>query len=143
MIRIRKRYLLAASLLFLLEVYIALFVHDAIIRPYAGDFLATIFLYCLARSLLKAAPKKVALGVLLTAYIIESLQYVHLLRWLAWEHCRVARIVLGSSFEWTDLLAYTLGTGLVLGLERGFSAIRGRRMAVTDVIAPIKNANAG
>lgn len=143
MIRIQKHYLLAASLLFLLEVYIALFVHDSIIRPYAGDFLATIFLYCLARGLLMAAPKKVALGVLLTAYAIEGLQYVHLLRWLGWQHWQVARIVLGSSFEWTDLLAYTLGIGLALGLERGISAIRGRRATVTNVNAPIKNANAG
>ncbi|MBH8569273.1 DUF2809 domain-containing protein [Microvirga sp. STS02] len=99
MIRIRKRYLLAASLLFLLEVFIALFVHDKIIRPYAGDFLATIFLYCLALGLLKAAPVKVALGVLLTAYLIEALQYVHLLSWMGWQHSRVARIVLGSRFE--------------------------------------------
>ena len=79
MIHIRKRYLLAGGLLFLLEIFIALWVHDTIIRPYAGDFLATIFLYCLARDVFSSAPGKVALGVLLTAYIIEYLQYVHLL----------------------------------------------------------------
>lgn len=118
MIRIQKDYLLVASLLFLLEILIALFAHDKIIRPYAGDFLATIFLYCFARGLLSAAPKTVALGVLLISYLIESLQYVGLLAWLGWQHWRVARIVLGSHFEWTDLLAYTLGLGLVLGIER-------------------------
>ncbi|GAB3846908.1 DUF2809 domain-containing protein [Hymenobacter terrigena] len=123
MIRIQKHYLLAAGLLLLLEVFIALYVHDSIIRPYAGDFLATIFLYSLARGLLKAAPGKVALGALLTAYIIEALQYVSLLSWLGWQHSRVARIVLGTHFEWVDLLAYTLGIGLVLGIEGLFSSI--------------------
>ncbi|MDB5271206.1 MAG: hypothetical protein JWP58_4246 [Hymenobacter sp.] len=143
MIRIQKHYLLAASLLLMLEVFIALFVHDGIIRPYAGDFLATIFLYCLARGLLAAAPKKVALGVLLTAYAIETLQYVHLLSWLGWQHSRVARVVLGSRFEWADLLAYTLGVGLALGLEAGFSPPRLGKAAAVRAIAPVKNANAG
>ncbi|GAB3866203.1 hypothetical protein GCM10028824_06440 [Hymenobacter segetis] len=143
MIRIRKHYLLAASLLFLLEVFIALYIHDKIIRPYAGDFLATIFLYCLARGMLTAAPGKVALGVLLTAYLIETLQYVHLLSWLGWQHSRVARIVLGSQFEWVDLLAYTLGIGLMLGLEAGLSSIRLGKVATARAIALAKNANAG
>ncbi|GAB2870757.1 ribosomal maturation YjgA family protein [Hymenobacter ruber] len=143
MIRIRKRYLLAASLLFLLEVFIALFVHDKIIRPYAGDFLATIFLYCLARGLLKAAPGKVALGVLLTAYLIEGLQYVHLLSWLGWQHSRVARIVLGSQFEWIDMVAYTLGIGLVLGMEAGLGSISSGKITGPSALGQVKNANAG
>lgn len=128
MICIRKRYLVAASFLFLLEVFIALFAHDKIIRPYAGDVLGTVFLYCLARGLLAAAPGKVALGALLMAYLIEALQYVNLLAWLGWEHSRVARIVLGTHFEWVDLLAYTLGIGLVLGIEGLLGPTRGHRL---------------
>ncbi|MGY3087221.1 hypothetical protein ACVWYF_000247 [Hymenobacter sp. UYAg731] len=143
MIRIQKYYLLMASVLFLLEVFIALFVHDKIIRPYAGDFLATVFLYCFARGLLTAPPKKVALGVLFTAYLIEALQYVNLLSWLGWQHSRVARIVLGSSFEWADMLAYTLGIGMGLGLEGIFSAIRLRKIAAAGITIPAKNANVG
>jgi hypothetical protein len=117
MIRLQKHYLLAASLLFLLEVFIASFMHDKFIRPYAGDFLATIFLYCLARGVLAAPPQQVALGTLFTAYLLEALQYVHLLQWLGWQHWHLARVVLGSQFEWADLLAYTLGTGLIMSLE--------------------------
>ena len=128
MIRVQKHYLLAASLLFLLEIFIAFFVHDKIIRPYAGDFLATIFLYCLARSLLTVAPGKVALGVLLTAYLIEGLQYAGLLSWLGWQYSRVARMVLGSHFSWADLLAYTLGLGLMLGIEGHFGPMCSRMM---------------
>ena len=78
MIRIQKPHLLAASLLFLREVFITLFVPNKIIRLYAGDFLVTLFRYCLAQSLLTAPPKKVALGVLLTTYLVEALPYVNL-----------------------------------------------------------------
>lgn len=78
MIRIQKPQLLATSLLFLREVFIALFVPNKIILLYAGDFLVTIFRYCLAQGLLPAPPKKVALGVLHTAYLVEALPYVNL-----------------------------------------------------------------
>ncbi|GAB3584071.1 ribosomal maturation YjgA family protein [Hymenobacter daeguensis] len=113
MLRVHKGYLLAASGLLLLELLIAAFVHDRFIRPYAGDFLATILLYCLLRSFLHAPAWKVAGAALAISYLIEGLQYVELLDRLGW-HSRVARIVLGSHFEWGDVLAYTLGGGLAL-----------------------------
>lgn len=113
MLRFHKAYFLAASLLLLLEIYIAVAVHDKIIRPYAGDFLATIFLFCLAKSFISASNMRVAVAVLLVSYLIEGLQYIHLLTLLGWQHWRVARIVLGNSFEWSDMLAYTLGILLV------------------------------
>ena len=58
--------------------FIALFVPNKIIRLYAGDFLVTLFRDCLAQSLLTAPPKKVALIVLLTTYLVEALPYVNL-----------------------------------------------------------------
>ena len=132
MIRIQKQHLLAAILLFLLEVFIAPFVPDKIIRPYTGDFLATVHFHCLARGLLVAPPLNVALSVLLSAYLIEALQYMNLLRWLGWQHSRVVRLVLGSRFEWPDLLAYTLRMGLIMCLEGVASAIRAPRLRPQD-----------
>ena len=55
MLRFHKGYFLAAVGLLLLEIFIALFVHDRFIRPYAGDFLATIFVYCLLGSFVRAS----------------------------------------------------------------------------------------
>ena len=45
----RRSYFLATVLLLLTEALIALHVHDRIIRPYFGDFLAVVLVYCLVR----------------------------------------------------------------------------------------------
>ncbi|MDQ2770965.1 MAG: DUF2809 domain-containing protein [Bacteroidota bacterium] len=114
----RKGYFLIACGLLLLEILIAVYMHDRVIRPYAGDFLATIFVYCLLRSFVRASAGRLAGAALAFSYLIEGLQYVNLLNRLGW-HSRAAGIIFGSHFEWSDLLAYTLGMGLVLAVEWG------------------------
>lgn len=116
--RFNKRYLLFASALLLLEVLIALCLHDKIIRPYGGDVLAPVLLYCLVRGSVAVSTTRAAGLVLLVSYLIECLQYFHLLTWLGWQPSRLAAVLLGNHFEWADLLAYTLGVALVLLAER-------------------------
>ncbi len=116
MLGFRKVYFLVACSLLLLEVVIALFVHDRFIRPYACDFLATIFVYCLFSSSVRASAWRLVGAALAFSYLIEALQYINLLDRLDW-HSRAARIVFGSHFEWGDMLAYTLGALVVVGLE--------------------------
>ena len=50
MVIFNKTYFLLALLLLLAEVLIALYLHDALIRPYGGDFLVVILLYCFVKS---------------------------------------------------------------------------------------------
>ncbi len=111
------RYFLLALALFVVEVLIALYVHDRIIRPYIGDYLVVMLMYCAVKSVVPGAVKKVALSVLLFACLIEALQYLRLVRLLGLQDNKLARIVLGSSFEWIDILTYVLGITTVLGLE--------------------------
>ena len=106
-----------AVLLFLTEIVIALFVHDTIIRPYGGDFLVVILLYCLVRAVTNVGVWKGAIGVLLFAYVIEAAQYLQLISMIGLEKYKLAGIVLGTSFEWGDMLAYTLGVVVVLLVE--------------------------
>lgn len=112
-----KTYLYLAILLFFTEVLIALFARDQWIRPLGGDFLVVIFLYCLLKSFWNVSVWHAALFVLLFAYAIEIMQYFKLVQLLGLQHSRLARIVIGTSFEWLDLLAYTLGILLVLLVE--------------------------
>jgi hypothetical protein len=114
----RTQYLLLAILLLLMEIVIGTHVHDQFVRPYAGDFLITIFLYCLAQSAVRQPIVPVLAAVLLCSYLIETSQYFHLVAQLGLAHSRLARLVLGSAFSWADMLAYTLGALLVLGVER-------------------------
>jgi len=118
MLRFHKTYFLLAVALFLIEVLIAAFAHDRFVRPYVGDFLVVIFLYCLLQSFLNISCTKAALGVLLFSYVIEISQYFHLIRHLGLQHSRLAHLILGSGFEWIDLIAYTLGIIVVLLLEK-------------------------
>lgn len=113
----RKRYLLLAALLLLVEIGIALFVHDAIVRPYIGDFLAVIFLYCLLRSFLAFRVVPLVLLALGLAFLVEFGQYFHLLSHLGLQHVRTARIVFGNSFSWLDMITYTAGAAAVLAWE--------------------------
>ena len=128
MLRFHKGYFLAATSLLLLEIFIALFMHDRFIRPYAGDFLATIFLYCLLGSFFRGSEWRLAGVALLISYVIEGLQYANLLERLGWQS-RVARIVLGSHFEWGDLLAYTLGGAVALAVSLRISGSKSRRLS--------------
>ena len=114
----QRTWLYGAGCLLCVEAFIAAFLHDRIVRPYVGDLLAVIFLYCLVKSVAPLPVGITVVGVLLVAYGLEALQYVHLLAHLGLEHSRVAALVLGSHFEWIDMLAYTLGALLIVGAEK-------------------------
>lgn len=118
MFRFAPRYFLAALLLFVVEVLIALYLHDPFIRPYAGDYLVVLLLYAALRSVLRIDARKAIVAVLLFAYAIEVGQYFHLVYRLGLGHSRLARVVLGTGFSWIDLLAYTLGAATLWWMER-------------------------
>ncbi|MDO7873911.1 DUF2809 domain-containing protein [Hymenobacter sp. ASUV-10] len=90
---------------------------DAWLRPYGGDVLATIFVYCLLRGLTGGTMGRSLLLALLISYGIELGQYLRLVEHLGPGNYRLVRIVLGSTFTWSDMLAYTIGAGIVLIVE--------------------------
>lgn len=111
-------YAISTLLLFITEVLIALFVHDQFIRPYFGDFLVVILIYCFVKSFLNTRVIPTAIGVLLFAYLVELLQYFRIVEVLGLQHSRAARIIIGSAFEWQDMLAYTMGVLVVVLVEK-------------------------
>jgi len=118
MVLFHKKYFIATLILFIIEVLIALFIHGGIIRNYIGDLLVVMLLYCFIRTFFKISVHKVALGVLLFSYIVEFSQYFNLIKHVGLEKCAIANTVLGHSFEWTDIIVYTLGVLLVILAER-------------------------
>ena len=117
MLIFHRKYFLLAFILFVIEVLIALFVRDRFIRPYVGDFLVVILIYCSLRAFLNASPVKIAMGVLLFSYAVEILQYFQIVNRLGLADNLIAKTVIGYGFEWWDLVAYTLGIGFVLFIE--------------------------
>ena len=118
MLKFRRGYFILAIALFVTEICIAKFFHDGFIRNNLGDFLVVILIYCIIRSFLKLSVLSTSIFVLLFSYGIEILQYFKIVEKLGLQNYKIARIVIGTSFGWTDMLAYTLGIGLLLLIEK-------------------------
>jgi hypothetical protein len=113
-----KKYFFWSLLLLAVEAFIALYVDDRIIRPYGGDFLVVILLYCILRCSTRISVKKICIAVLLFSYCIETLQYFHFADKLGLKPGTIFYILLGNYFTWTDIISYTLGIATVLLIER-------------------------
>jgi Protein of unknown function (DUF2809) len=119
MLTFNLRFFLLTILFFVTEVLIALYVKDNFVRPYVGDYLVVMLIYCAARTFIKASPVKMAIAVLLFAYLVEVLQYFRIVDRLGLSGNLVAKTVIGYGFEWLDMLAYTLGVITILLVEWG------------------------
>jgi len=119
MLRFHIGYFVLTIILLGVEILIGGYLHDALIRPYGGDFLVVILLYCLVRSGVNLPVLPTAGAVLLLAYLVETGQYFGLAGRLGFGRHSLGRILLGSDFTWADMVAYTLGILLVLVVERG------------------------
>ncbi|MBE8714275.1 DUF2809 domain-containing protein [Sphingobacterium hungaricum] len=117
MLKFTITYFLLAVILFVIELIIALYVHDDFIRPYFGDFLVVILLYCFIKSFLNLPVLPVAIFVLLFAYFIEFLQSINFINWLGLENSEWAKMLLGNSFSWVDMFWYTAGIASVILVE--------------------------
>jgi len=122
MITFRAGYAIAAILAFVIEVAIAAFVHDAIVRPYLGDSLAVVLVYLAIRAVTPLAIRWSAATALAVACAIEVGQWFHLADRLRLGHVRVARIVIGTGFDPADFLAYAAGAVAVVAVEAARAA---------------------
>lgn len=104
--------------LFITEVYIAIFVDDAFIRPYVGDFLVVILIYTCVRTFFKYSVSTTAVGVLAFSFLVEILQRFNIVDRIGLGSSSLARTIIGTSFSWKDFIAYSLGVIMVLGAEK-------------------------
>ena len=111
--RARCGYLAVGIVVFLIELIIALYVHDHIIRPYIGDMLVVVPVYCFVRVFVPRGMKRLPLYVFLFAVCVEVLQYFRLAELLGLQGNTAARIILGSVFDWKDIACYGAGCLLI------------------------------
>lgn len=116
--QLRIKYGIAFALLLLIEVIIALYVHDSFIRPYVGDMLVVILVYSFTRIFIPEKCRLLPLYVFLFAAGVEVLQYFKLVHVLGLEDNRFLRIVLGSVFDLKDIACYGAGCILLEVFER-------------------------
>ena len=67
-----KKYFIFSLSLFGVETAIALYAKDRIIRPYGGDFLVVILLYCILRCFTHLSVNRTCIIVLLFSYCVRN-----------------------------------------------------------------------
>lgn len=118
MLRFRPVYFLLTVILLATEILIALFINDSIIRPYLGDILVVILMYCFILTFFKVPVNNGILLVLAIAVLVETLQYLKLINLLGLENSVFAKTVLGNTFSREDIAMYLLGGFIIWTLEK-------------------------
>ncbi len=122
MFTFKKKYFLLTILLFIIEVLIALFVRDRFIRPYGGDFLVVILIYCFLRTFINQSPLRLAIFTLIFSFAVEIAQYFKIVEILGLKGNRFAEIVIGTGYSNHDLVDYTLGVLVCYFFDRSQEA---------------------
>ncbi len=105
-------YVILFTILFIIEVLIALFVHDSFIRPYIGDMLVVILIYCFIRIFIPDRLRLLPLYIFIFALAVEISQYFKLIDVLGLSDSYLAQCIFGSSFDFKDILCYALGCAI-------------------------------
>lgn len=114
--KIQYKCLSAFVVLLIIEIYIGIFVHDNIIRPFVGDALIVGVIYFFIRSFIKKL-RLLPVYVFLFACAIEIGQYFNLVSILHLEGFKLARIIIGSTFDFKDIFSYFIGMIFIYGYE--------------------------
>ena len=115
--RFHKNSFLIAVIIFIVEVLIALYITDNFVRPYVGDVLVVILIYYFVKAFFRIPVWPLAIGTLLFSYLIETLQYFQFVKLIGLGDNKFANIVIGNSFAWEDMIAYTVGIAFVVLIE--------------------------
>ena len=125
-VRTRLAFLVVAVLILAVEIYIAVCVNGGFVRHYLGDVLAVILLYVLARAIFSVTPSNLALKIFAFAVALELAQYFGAVQILGIES-KILKVMIGGTFDLTDLLCYAVGCVLVGIYEKFESKIWQRR----------------
>ncbi len=112
------RYFFITVLIFCVEVFIALFVKDTFIRPFLGDVIVVWFVYYFIKTFVNLKPIYIAVFTLLFSFAVEIGQYFNLVNILGLQDYKWARIVIGTSFSWWDVLCYVIGFAFLFVLDK-------------------------
>jgi len=123
-----KKYASLSIGLLVVEILIAAFIHDSIIRPFVGDMLVVILIFTICRTVLRVNHFRLALCVLIFSFAVEISQYLDLISILGLQDFELAKIIIGTTFDVRDLLAYSSGILLICIFELLAKYHSGRRL---------------
>ena len=90
--------------------------HTGLLRSFGGDVLAVVFVYYGLKSFVQMRVLPLASIALAIGYAVELSQYLAKLNhWVISNP--IIRMIVGSTPDWWDVLAYTAGFGFILFVE--------------------------
>ena len=112
--KINFKYLKAFIAIFLIELFIAVFVHDRIIRPYIGDILVIVLMYTFIKTFIKKEIRLFPVYLFVFAAFVEGMQFFDIVKILGLENNKILSIIIGSTFDIKDILCYLAGSVILL-----------------------------
>lgn len=103
------KHLCAFIIVFIIEVIIGVYIHDDFIRPYVGDILVVVLIYCFIKAFVKIETKLLPVYIFIFAALVEIGQYFNLAELLGLSDYKIARIIIGSTFDIKDIACYLTG----------------------------------
>ena len=116
--KINIKYIFSFIILFMLETFIALFVHDTIIRPYIGDILVIILMYTFIKGFIQKPLKFLPIYLFVFASAVEVVQYYRVVDLLHLENNKIISTIIGTSFDIKDILCYLVGSIILIMWEK-------------------------
>ena len=113
----RILYAVVTLLLLLIEVIIALYVHDDFIRPYVGDILVVIVIYTFIRIIIPEKCKLIPLFIFVFATGVELLQLANIVEILGVADNKFLKTLIGSVFDIKDIVCYAVGCAILCMYE--------------------------
>lgn len=107
--KLRLSYIILFFVLFLTELLIALFVHDAFVRPYIGDVLVVMLVCAFLRIFIPDKIRFLPVFSTLFAVFIEILQYFDFVNLIGLSDNVILSTVIGRTFDIKDIICYTAG----------------------------------
>lgn len=77
-----------------------------------GDLLVVMLIYSFLRIFLADNSRTLVVGVLLFSFVVEFIQFFDPIGRLGLEEYRLLSLLMGRTFSWPDLLAYSAGSVL-------------------------------
>ncbi len=99
------------------EVLIAMFVHDEWVRPYGGDIIIIFVIYAFIRMLLPHGLVSLPIVILLFACLAEGLQYINIVEKLGLGDIEFFNVLLGTVGDVKDIICYAVGCLILIIYE--------------------------
>lgn len=103
------KYFVAFLVLLLIEVCIALFVHDQFVRPFVGDILVVIVIYTFVKSFVVKEVKGLILIIFMFSVLVEVAQLFEIPSYLGLDNNALLSVLCGSVFDYRDIICYGAG----------------------------------